>query len=53
MSEIPERWKKPLDRLQHNGPYDDRFERAILEELGTAEARIRELEQERDQRGQQ
>jgi hypothetical protein len=41
---IPERWQGPLDRLQRNGPYDDRFERQILEELGAAEAKVAELE---------
>jgi hypothetical protein len=43
---VPERWQGPLDRLQRNGPYDDRFERQILEELGAAEAKVAELERE-------
>jgi hypothetical protein len=37
---IPERYLQPLDRLQRNGPYDDRFERQILEDLGCAEATL-------------
>jgi hypothetical protein len=45
MAEIPERWKKTYDVAREYYQGRSNIEK-VLEELGTAEARIRELESE-------